>query len=283
MALGLDAPRLDARRLDARRFGRSVTSAVREPFSERGDQRTSEVSELDLKPTLSPRRTTMSRKVLFTLATAATLAAAATFASTAADARGFGGGGGGGHFGGGGGFSRGGFGGGFSGGHFGGRSFVGRSSFSRITPIRGGRPGLPGRWAYHHHGHWFFRGGRWIILDGVDGGYDQPVADAQPVVSTPGPCTCLTKTYTPDGLVVFADVCTKEAASARVDGADVTTLPPANSSDKSSDATPAPAPAPTAQTADNVVAQASQAPTTTNYAGKTFQDFLAANAQAKKN
>ena len=226
----------------------------------------------------------MSRKVLFTLATAATLAAAATLASTAADARG--GGGGGGHFGGGG-FSRGG-GGHFGGGGFGGRSFGGRS-FARVNPIRGGHPGMPGhnRWAFHHHhhGHWFFRGGRWIIIDGVDGGYDQPVVDAQPVVSTPGPCTCLTKTYTPDGLVVFADVCTKEAASARVDGADVTTLPPAKSSDKSSDATPAPAPAPTptAQAADNVVAQASQAPTTTNYAGKTFQDFLAATAQAKKN
>ena len=41
----------------------------------------------------------MSRKILFTLATAATIAAAATLASSAADARGFGGGG---HFGGGG-------------------------------------------------------------------------------------------------------------------------------------------------------------------------------------
>ena len=33
-------------------------------------------------------------------------------------------------------------------------------------------------------------------------------------VASSGPCTCLTKTYTPDGLVMFADVCTKEAASA---------------------------------------------------------------------
>ena len=44
-----------------------------------------------------------------------------------------------------------------------------------------------------------------------------------------GPCTCLTKTYTQEGLVVFADVCTKEAASARVDGADVTPPPPRSS------------------------------------------------------
>ena len=35
---------------------------------------------------------------------------------------------------------------------------------------------------------------------------------------TPGPCTCLTKTYTQDGLVVFADLCTKELASAPVGG-----------------------------------------------------------------
>ena len=35
---------------------------------------------------------------------------------------------------------------------------------------------------------------------------------------TPGPCTCLTKTYTQDGLVVFADLCTKESASAPVGG-----------------------------------------------------------------
>ncbi len=88
-------------------------------------------------------------------------------------------------------------------------------------------------------------------------------------VATPGPCTCLTKTYTQDGLVVFADVGTKEAASARVDGTDVT--PPA----KSSEVTP---PAPPANVAD-----ASQAPTTTNYAGKTYQDFLAATGQTQKN
>ena len=52
-----------------------------------------------------------------------------------------------------GGFSRGGFGGGhIAARSFGGRSFAGRSSFSRITPIRGGHPGLPGRWAYQWQG-----------------------------------------------------------------------------------------------------------------------------------
>jgi hypothetical protein len=31
---------------------------------------------------------------------------------------------------------------------------------------------------------------------------------------TARPCTCLTKEYTPDNLVVFKDLCTKEVASA---------------------------------------------------------------------
>jgi hypothetical protein len=212
----------------------------------------------------------MSRKILFTLATAATIAAAATLASSAADARGgLGGGGGfggGGHFGGGG-FSRGG---GFGGSHFTGARFNGNHfnhfpgrTFAFHRPGRGPFP--PIWWHHHHHWHWWFHDGRWAYVDGdggVDSGYVAPVA-------TPGPCTCLTKTYTQDGLVVFADVCTKEAASARVDGTDMT--PPA----KSSEATP---PAPPTNVAD-----ASQTPTTTNYAGKSYQDFLAANGQTQKN
>jgi hypothetical protein len=79
--------------------------------------------------------------------------------------------------------------------------------------------------------------------------------------------------------VVFADVCTKEAASARVDGsaADATPLLPAQP--KASDATPA-TPGPPA---DSKAAAASQAPTSTNYAGRTYQDFLAATQAAQKN
>jgi hypothetical protein len=209
----------------------------------------------------------MSRKVIFSLAAAVTIAAAATLASSAADARGFGGG----HFGGGG-FGRGGN--HFAAARVGGGRIGGGRSFARVSPVRGGHPGHPGHNQFahwHHHGHWFFRDGRWIILDGEDGGYDEPVAAVSaPVAAT---CTCLTKTYTQDGLVVFADVCTKEAASARVDGSDATPVPP-----KSSAVTPS---APVAQT-DNAVADASQAPTTTNYAGKSYQDFLAATAQAQK-
>jgi hypothetical protein len=200
----------------------------------------------------------MSRTFILTLAAAATLTVA-SFASSASYAHGF---------------SAGGpasVGGRLS---VGGRVGTGRVGTGRIGrlgdgPGHPGRgfPDRPGRWAGHGHGHWMFRGGRWIVIDPVVGG----LPDAAPEsVASPGPCTCLTKTYTQAGLVVFADVCTKEAASAPVGGAssDATPVPPANG--KSNDTTPV-APA----------ADATQAPTTANYAGLTYQDFLKANAQAK--
>jgi hypothetical protein len=151
----------------------------------------------------------MSRKVILTLATAATIAVSA-LASSAADAHGFGGGGfGGGH---GGGFGRMG-GGGF--GHFG---HFGHSSFYR-----------PGRWGHWNHWshwnhwrHWGYYHHRWYWPGygyGVYGGLAPVAAFSGPIATpTPGPCTCLTKTYTQDGLVVFADLCTKDSASAPVGG-----------------------------------------------------------------
>ena len=132
----------------------------------------------------------MSRKVILTLATAATIAAAC-LASTAADARGFGGGGGfgGGHFAGGGGF-----GGGTSRWRrFGGRGNFGggRTSFATLAvPARrlaasSNFPAAAPRLSWASRlvagtttiGHWFWRDGRWIVLDDV-GVADAPVAAA---------------------------------------------------------------------------------------------------------
>ena len=40
----------------------------------------------------------------------------------------------------------------------------------------------------------------------------RPVYIASRPVVSPGPCTCLSKEYTPDGRVLFKDLCTNEAA-----------------------------------------------------------------------
>lgn len=210
----------------------------------------------------------ISRKVLITLTAAAALAAP-LLGSSASYARGVGGGM---HFtshpgGGGGGSVR-----------FARVSHIGHfhAVFPRHLhhPIRIGRlcvlgkpclphPPLPPIWVWHHHHHhhwhWVFRGGRWIE------GEDVAAVDAAPMTPavTPGPCTCLTKTYTPTGLVVFADICTKESASAPAidDTADASQAP----------STPVPARA----------TPISEVPTTPNYAGKTYDDYMAANPQAK--
>jgi len=97
----------------------------------------------------------------------------------------------------------------------------------------------------HFHHNFHFR----YVHDRL---YVRPVGYAVRSVD-PGPCTCLTKSYTPEGMVMFQDLCTKEMASAPVDG----------SSDQ---------------------AQAEQQPN--NFAGRTYQDFLKANpqnAEPKKN
>jgi hypothetical protein len=132
-----------------------------------------------------------------------------------------------------------------------------RSHFARVSHLpRLHEPNDPGRriGLHEHHRHWAFRHGIWVEVEDV-------VADAVDVAPaiTPGPCTCLTKNYTPTGLVVFADICTKESASAPVDStADATQVP----------TTPPP------------TAQAPAAATPSNFAGRTYQDYLAANPQA---
>jgi len=213
----------------------------------------------------------MSRTIILSLAAAVTIATAG-LASTTADARGFGGG-----------FARGG--GGLGGGHISGRG--GRTTLARVSnPGRTGHPGHPGHpgrfshW-HPHHGHWLFRDGVWVDIGEGEVPYVAPA---------PGPCTCLTKNYTPDGLVVFADVCTKESASSPVDGraADATQVPATQVPATQVPATQVPAtqvPTTGAKTSDTKSADAAQTPTTatnavTNYAGRTYKDYLAANPQA---
>lgn len=77
-------------------------------------------------------------------------------------------------------------------------------------------------------------------------GYIRPVGYVAPVAESF--CTCLTKGYTPEGTVVFKDLCTKEMASAPVEGAP---------------------------------AQSGEIQSPSNFAGKTYQDYLAANPQAQ--
>ena len=81
-------------------------------------------------------------------------------------------------------------GGGHGGGHFGGGHFGG------------------GHFGHHHfHPRWHVRYYR-PIWYGV-----RPVYTAySPRIVTPGPCTCLSKEYTPEGAVLFKDRCTNEAA-----------------------------------------------------------------------
>ena len=100
----------------------------------------------------------------------------------------------------------------------------------------------PSMHAHMHWKHWH----HWAHYH--DGIYVRPVAYTVRE-SSPGPCTCLTKNYTPDGKVVFADLCTKESAGAPVDG-----------TDDHADANDRPA----------------------NFAGQTYQDYLKANPQAQE-
>lgn len=214
----------------------------------------------------------MSRK--FVLSLAAALVAASSFTFESANARGFGGFGGGfGHFGG---IGHGGrlggarlLGGGYRG--HGGRLipiFGHGGGHGGLIPIRGPRHPRPPRhpfppigWHGHHHwhGHWVFRGGEWIVVDDVAvGGEVTATAVADPAT---GPCTCLIKTYTPTGLVVFSDMCTKEQASAPVN---------ADTSDASQTPT-------STSAAPMSAAQVSLMSKAVDYDGRTYADYLAAN------
>jgi hypothetical protein len=91
--------------------------------------------------------------------------------------------------------------------------------------------------AHHSGGHWGGHGHfrHHVHFSHLRGGvYVQPVGYAVRAVE-PGPCTCLSKKYTPEGQVVFKDQCTKEVASAQVNGGSDQTQneqDPANASDQ---------------------------------------------------
>jgi hypothetical protein len=74
--------------------------------------------------------------------------------------------------------------------------------------MHGGGHGGHGGWNHHrHHPRWHVRYHR-PIWYGV-----RPVYTAYSTrIVSPGPCTCLSKEYTPEGAVLFRDRCTNEAA-----------------------------------------------------------------------
>jgi hypothetical protein len=155
---------------------------------------------------------TKIRTSLFAIAAVAALGAASLVTTTSsADARGFGGGG----------FHAGG--GGSS--HAGGMRMGGGPRMGGGAHLGGRQVGFrrPGIRIGHRHPDWCRFSGRchihvrwhrpWIYGTGV---VATSYAVAPVVAAAPRPCTCLTKEYTPDNLVVFKDVCTKEVASAPI-------------------------------------------------------------------
>lgn len=164
---------------------------------------------------------TKIRTSMFAIAAVAALGAASLITTTtSADARGFGGCGGG--------FRSGGMGGG---GHaamrVGGGMRVGirhvgiRHVGIRHVGIRHHihRPHLTLRPHWCHRFPWRCKVGvhwprPWVVPVATAGLVATSYAVAPAVAAAPRPCTCLTKEYTPDNLVVFKDLCTKEVASA---------------------------------------------------------------------
>jgi hypothetical protein len=143
-----------------------------------------------------------TRKTVLALAAIASLGAFA-LTSNDASARGFGGGGmrmGGGHIG---------------GMHVGGGIRTGGFGFRRIGGIGIHRPGIfrrPPIFVRHYPHHWRFGWGwrhRYWHPGVVAGGVATGVVASTPIVNR---CNCLTKEYTPEGAVVFKDLCTNEAA-----------------------------------------------------------------------
>jgi hypothetical protein len=170
---------------------------------------------------------TKIRNAMLALAAVATLGVGTLVATTdSADARGFGGGGGG--------FQRGG---GFSGGmrHIGGGPrFHGGRIGGGVRVVGSGWTHKVGQPRPHFRPHWCHR---WYSHCRVHVRWPRPVYVGAPVIAATSyavapavarPCTCLTKEYTPDNLVVFKDVCTKEVASAPIGNTQVQLPVPAD-------------------------------------------------------
>jgi hypothetical protein len=149
------------------------------------------------------------RTTALALAAIASIGAASVLSSSSAEARGFGGGG----------FARGGGG----GAHFGmrvggGNRFVGGPRFAvqRGPHFVGRGPHFRPNWCRFSYrcGPHIVRWHRpWVYGVGAVAATTYAVT---PAVAAAPRCTCLTKEYTPDNLVVFQDVCTKEVASAPI-------------------------------------------------------------------
>ena len=92
--------------------------------------------------------------------------------------------------------------------------------------FKGGFGGRVARFTPHRLPHWHPRRPHWHVKWHRPFVYGVGVATAvaapayavapRPAAPTPGPCTCLTKEYTQDRLVVFTDRCTKEMAAAPI-------------------------------------------------------------------
>jgi hypothetical protein len=116
------------------------------------------------------------------------------------------------------------FGGGGGGAHLGGGAMrIGgfHSNPHFVTGLRINRPmvmGIKINPGFNHHHWWWWRHTwrrpYWIAPVIATGGVATYAATTPTYASTPAPstCTCLTKQYTPQGAVVFKDVCTNEMA-----------------------------------------------------------------------
>jgi hypothetical protein len=131
------------------------------------------------------------------LALAALAALGAALVTTSAEARGLGGG-----------FSRG-----------------GGASFNRVSFARPNLHGFHHRPHWHHHHRHHHHGYRPYVYGVSTAAVAAPAYAAAPMAPSAKPCTCLTKEYTADKLVVFKDLCTKEIAASPMGGAPQAGMP----------------------------------------------------------